>query len=282
MGRWGTMLSVLAALLVWSVPVLACGANSDCVLESGRTYRIALPEAADGPVGTILHAHGYKGSAAGAMGNTGLRALARRLGVAFIAADSDGDDWSLPHSPTVMRSGAAADLDGELAYFAAVLGDAARRFGIDRDRVMATGFSAGGMMVWTLACHRADLAAGFAPVSGTFWAPVPETCPAAPAHLIHTHGTADPVVPLEGRRIGPTKQGAVADALAMYRRDGDFRPAGRFETDGLACERWRNPSAQLLELCLHDGGHGIDPTHLERAWRTLERAGAFAAAEEGG
>jgi polyhydroxybutyrate depolymerase len=267
----------LAFLLLSVAPASACGPDSDCALGE-RHYRIALPDGHDGtrPIGAILHAHGYKGSAAGAMRNNGLRQVARDLGLALIAADSKGDDWSLPHSPATMREGKPADLEGELTYFEAVLDDAARRFGVDRTRVLATGFSAGGMMVWWLACHRSDLAAGFAPISGTFWAPVPDACPADPAHLLHTHDMADPVVPLDGRTIGPAKQGEVMRALAMYRATGGFVDAQTYGADGLDCTRWRNPDGKLLELCLHPGGHSMDGRFVRRAWRALAEAGALA------
>ncbi|MBP5857655.1 hypothetical protein KAJ83_11600 [Marivibrio halodurans] len=271
----------IAVLTMVIPPAHACGPDSDCRLDNGRTYRIAMPNATGaeggdrGPVGAILYVHGYKGTAAGSMGNSGLRALARSLGIALIAANSDGGDWPLPNSPSVLRGETTADLDGAYDYFEAVLADAADRFGIDRDRVMISGFSAGAMMVWWLACERSNLAVGFAPVSGTFWTPVPEDCPAEPAHLFHTHGSADPVVPLGGRRIGPAKQGVVRQAVTMYRAAGGYRFTRRFEQGDLRCERWRNPRRKLLDLCLHDDGHRLDPEHLRRAWTVLEKTGAF-------
>lgn len=271
----------IAVLTMAIPPAQACGPDSDCRLDGGRSYRIALPDGAaperagEGTVGAILYAHGYKGTAAGSMGNSGLRDLARSLGVALIAANADGDDWPLPNSPSVLRGETTADLDGTYDYFEAVLADAADRFGIDRAHVMISGFSAGGMMVWWLACERPTLAAGFAPVSGTFWAPVPEDCPAEPANLFHTHGSADPVVPMGGRRIGPAKQGAVRQAIAMYRAAGGYRFTRRFEQGDLRCERWRNPQGKLLEFCLHDDGHRLDPEHLRHAWQVLEKRGAF-------
>ena len=68
-------------------------------------------------------------------------------------------------------------------------------------------------------CLRTEEAfAGFAPVSGTFWRPVPARC-AGPAPVFHIHGTADRVVPVEGRSLagGRLVQGDVRDALEMMR-----------------------------------------------------------------
>ena len=275
------LIGALLLLLTLSAgPAFACGAQSDCVVGD-RSYRIMLPDGYDGsaPLPAILHAHGYKGSAAGALRNKGLRAAANAAGAALIAADSKGDDWALPHSPSVMR-GSQADLAGELRYFEAVLADAAARFNIDRAQVMATGFSAGGMMVWTLACHRADLFAGFAPISGTFWAPVPDDCPSAPVHLLHTHGRSDKVVPMEGRRIGPAKQGDVTRALRMYRKTGGFADQQSFASDdGMACQRWTNPTGKVMELCLHPGGHAMKGAFVRRAWQRLKQLGALGATD---
>jgi len=272
--RFGAL--AVAVSLALAAPAAACGPDSDCAVEAAggeRSYRIALPDRPETPVGAIVHAHGYKGSAAGAMGNRSLREVAKALGVALIALQARGDAWSLPNGPTALRAGRAADVDGEIAYVDAVLQDAARRFGLARDRVMITGFSAGGMLVWELACRRSDLAAGFAPISGTFWAPVPDRCPAPPASLVHIHGTADDVVPLDGRAIGPARQGRVSGALALYRRHGGFETGEGRAVEGLACERALDPEGRLLAFCRHQGGHRFDGALVRAAWSLLAQAG---------
>ncbi|MEQ8604533.1 MAG: hypothetical protein RIB45_14555 [Marivibrio sp.] len=269
-----------AAFIAFAVPpsAAACGPQSDCVVGD-RAYRIALPDRPAPALGAIVHAHGYKGTAAGAMRNRSLRDAAAALGVALIALQARGDAWSLPNGPGALRAGRPADLDGEIAYMEAVLQDAAKRFGVDRGRVMATGFSAGGMLIWELACRRSDLAAGFAPISGTFWAPVPASCPAPPASLVHIHGTSDDVVPLDGRAIGPARQGRVPEALALYRRHGGFAPVEGRTVDGLECARSVGPEGRLLAFCRHDGGHRFDGALVSVAWRLLREAGAIPAAK---
>ena len=84
------------------------------------------------------------------MRNGGLRRLANEMGLALIAAHGEGGTWDLQGSPSNPRSDGSA----EFAYFEAVLNDGQSRFGIDRTNVIATGFSAGGMMTWNLICHR--------------------------------------------------------------------------------------------------------------------------------
>jgi len=153
--------------------------------------------------------------------------------------------------------------------------DATTRFPIDRSRLMVSGFSAGGMMVWNLACHRGSSFAAFAPVAGTFWESLPTSCPSAPVNLIHTHGTSDKTVPLNGRRIADTKQGAISDALSLFTRIGGFGSARRYADRDLDCRRRTNATGKILEYCTHPGGHSIKSKWLERAWRAFQVKGVL-------
>jgi polyhydroxybutyrate depolymerase len=191
------------------------------------------------------------------------------LGAALIALDAGEDDWIIPNAPRHMASDGAE----EFAYVDAVLADAGTRFGVDPARVMATGFSAGGMMVWNLACARSDRFAGFAPVSGTFWLEPPATCTGPVANVIHIHGDDDPTVPLDGRAIGPTRQGKVSEAFEMYGDYGGFGPMSYVMRDDLRCEERRNGAGDLLDFCLFSGGHSFRTEFVRFAWERLREAG---------
>ena len=255
-----------AILLAAASGAAACGPDSDCMVGA-RSYRIFLPDrpADAGPPGVVVFVHGYRGRAANEMKNMATRRVAGELGVALIAAQSAGEDWNLPGAP----HGEVEAASDEIGYFDAVIADATERFGLDRDRVMLAGFSAGGMMVWTLACHRGDAYAGYAPMSGTFWAPVPESCPGGPVDLVHYHGTRDEVVPTEGRAIQDAMQGRVADAFGVIARTGDYGPAPPRRAAGLDCEGKVEPGGRRLELCLFDGGHEFRPERIADAWTRL-------------
>lgn len=260
----------LLSFIMIAPPAFACGPNSDCMIGE-RHYRIAMPQEHDGAstVPAIVFAHGFRGSARGVMRNMSLRRLASELGAALIAVKSDGPGWDLPNGPRTMDSDGSA----EFAYFEAVMTDAATRFPIDASKVMVTGFSAGGMMVWNLACARPQQFAGFAPIAGTFWLEPPVDCAQPVASLIHIHGDADKTVPLLGRAIGPTKQGKVPQALDMYARSGGFGAPERAQYDGLACKDRRNDSGDLLSFCLFQGGHSFRTEHVRHAWDQLVKAG---------
>ena len=67
-----------------------------------------------------------------------------------------------------MRDGTPPWRD-EGAFARAVLDDLAQRYAVDRKRVLMTGFSRGGSMVWDIACHDPAGFAAFAPAAGAFW-----------------------------------------------------------------------------------------------------------------
>jgi len=154
-----------------------------------------------------------------------------------------------------------------------VIADATARFGIDKDRLVASGFSAGAMLVWTLACESGDRFAGFVPIAGTFWAPVPKSCPGPVSSVIHIHGDADKTVPLLGRAIADTRQGSVPDALAMYARHGEFGPASAERIGKLGCDTRRNATGEILAFCQFSGGHSFRTEYLRQAWDMLAKAG---------
>lgn len=264
-------LAALAALFLPLASAVACGPNTDCRIGD-RHYRIRMPAAHDGKIkiGAIIYAHGYRGTAKAVMRNKWFKQLGNRMGVAFIAPKSSGGDWSLPGSPTRVRGAPPVD---ELAYFDRLLQDVTNRFPIDPKRIMVTGFSAGGMMVWNLACHRSHRFAAFVPIAGTFWRPVPQTCTTPPTSIIHLHGDRDPTVPLAGRAIGRAHQGDVAKTLTMYTRYGAFGPS-RNETRGkLRCKRRRNANGDILDFCLFSGGHTFNSGYIQGAWRIFETIG---------
>ncbi|MEM9582959.1 MAG: polyhydroxybutyrate depolymerase [Pseudomonadota bacterium] len=258
--------------LICASPSLACGPDTDCIVGD-RHYRIAMPEGHDGAskVGAIVFAHGYRGSASGVMRNTSFRRMVSDMGLALIAVKSASEDWVLPNSPR------RTNVDGsvEFEYMDAVIADAGTRFPLDTARMMMTGFSAGGMMVWNMACNRPEMFAGFVPISGTFWLEPPERCARPVANIIHIHGDNDPTVPLTGRAIADTHQGDVSAALAMYAEFGEFGPEAPRNNGPLSCSDRRNDDGRILNFCMFEGGHSFRSAYVKLAWDTLKSAGQF-------
>ena len=262
-------LAIFGVLMVQSVAE-ACGGSDACPLGD-RRYYIQMPPDHDGKtvVPALIFLHGYQGSGLGSLRWKALQAAAADLGAALIVPESKGDAWSMDNSPEKSAGGDAT----ELAYFDAVKQDATTRFAVDPDRMVVVGASAGGMAAWMLACHRSASFAGFVPMAGTFWAPVPPTCDGPVASVVHIHGDSDTTVPLEGRAIGPAHQGSVSEALAMYGAYGGFGAATQDQIDDLRCDMRANPSGAVLDFCQFSGGHSFSPRHMTIAWKLLERAG---------
>lgn len=246
----------------------ACGADSDCVVGD-RSYRISLPDGVDAPVGAVVWAHGYRGTAVGVMRNGSLRKMVHAEGLALIALQGVGGTWDLPNGPRTPDSTGAA----EFTYVEDVIEDAVARFGIDPARLVASGFSAGAMLVWNLACTRPEGFVGFVPFSGTFWDRPPSQCATPTKSLIHIHGDDDGTVPLNGRPIGPTHQGKVSEALKMYSALGSFGPVEQLDTPALRCSEQTNPRREVLGFCLFEGGHSFRTEYLAFALARLRLSG---------
>ena len=260
------MRSVLSAIILSCLPLgaAACGVDTDCTVGD-RVYRIAMPEGVTNP-GVMVFAHGYRGTARGTMRGGNLRNLAAEHDMALIAVQGVDGNWQLPGTPRTPNM----DGEAEYAYFDAVLADAQTRFGIDRDRAVMTGFSAGGMMTWNLICHRSDLFVAFIPMSGTFWTPEPVTCTSPPTNVVHIHGTADSTVPLAGRPIAEQHQGDVLETLATYADFGGYTSPERSTPGDMTCDTQSNADGKILGFCTFDGGHGFGIGRLRAALAMVE------------
>ncbi len=274
------LLAVLAAPLLAAAPVQAaqpCGRDGPACAVALGEYRVALPQG-DGPADgrpAVMFFHGYGGSAAQTLGNADMVDAFLARGFAVIAPEGevrpggDTSGWSFhPERPK------ARDED---AFSRQVLDDAAARFGIDRDRILLSGFSIGGSMTWYLACEDPTIAAAFAPVAGAFWRPHPEmgSC-AGPVRLLHTHGWRDETVPLEGRPLrSDLVQGDVFHGLEILRDANGCAGlrADAYDTEGPFWRRWwtRCAPGSALEFVLHEGGHSVPPGWAPLAIDWFER-----------
>ena len=254
-------------------PALAgCDASPDpCQIPAGD-YEAELPPGSTAPMPSVVFLHGYGGSGDGTMHNRGMVDALLARGYAVIAPNGtpmqgqDGRDWSFAAVP-----GGRDDI----AFIEAVRDDAAKRFGLDRSRMLLAGFSVGGAMVSYLACADPSAFPGYAPISGGFWRPQPETC-AGPVRLLHTHGWTDTTVPLEGRILDGgslddpdvVAQGDVFHTMEIWRAANgcDQLRADAFVTEGPFWRRsWtRCTPGSALELALFPGDHKVPA-----GWPTL-------------
>lgn len=249
---------IFALAFAWVGAAEACGRTTPCIVDLGA-YHVAAPDG-NGPFPVVVHFHGANGNGAGVLRN---RKLVETLtGRGYLVAAPNG----LVRPGSTWTNWAVRDLRNpwrdEAAFARQVIDDLAKRFSIDRDRIIASGFSRGGSLVWDFACRDPGLFAAYAPVAGGFWRPHPRTCVGGPVRLYHEHGLADGVVPLEGRQVrSGAQQGDIFEGLQLWRAVNGCAGSkpDAFETkDGVSCRRWtRCAPASALELCLHVGGHGV-------------------------
>ncbi len=257
-----------ACLAAGALPASAetCGgAGAPCEIDSGA-YHISVPEG-PGPHPVMVFLHGFGGRAEALIRPGGTSKRANERGWAYIAPqglmrpNGRGSGWSFHPDWEAQRD--------ELAFFDAVLADAAKRFSVDPDQAVLAGFSIGGSMVTYAACARPDQFVAHAPVGGSFWRPHPDAAACkGPVRLFHTHGWTDGTVPLEGRYLGERDdvtfhQGDAFYAMDVFRTQNgcqQTRPSS-FETgERFWRRRWEDCVAgSALEFAMFPGGHGVPP-----------------------
>ena len=249
-------LGLLAAMLVGvtAASARACDRDTPCTVGAG-SYHVAVPAGWDGrsSLPALIFFHGYGSSGTSVMGNQALVDAMDRMGVLLIAPNGVQRTWAHVGSPSSARD--------EIAFLDTLLTDIRSRWPVDDDRLWASGFSQGGSMAWDAACYRGSAFAGFAPIAGAFWQPLPEACPDGPVRMRHVHGLTDRVVPMAGRPIADRfRQGDVLDGFAVWRQtNGCAAEPDRVEDIAdLRCQAWDDCASGLpLQLCLHEGGHSI-------------------------
>ena len=261
------ILAVAAVLCGLSLPVAAqnkpCGdAETPCRVGDG-TYHMALPDGA--PNGIVMHLHGA-GATGRQMLNSGMARAATTRGFVFVAPDGFHPGMRFERNWSVRATNSTFAKD-DAQLLEQVLADVLRRIRISNARVLLSGFSRGGSMVWDMACHNPSFADAYAPVAGAFWDVLPERC-AAPVTLFHTHGWTDRTVPLEGRSFGGGRvvQGDVWASLKVLRDTNgcDARQPERNSFEGdLWFRHWTDCKGGQIQLMLHKGGHGVP-----RGWAT--------------
>ncbi|WP_053005905.1 dienelactone hydrolase family protein [Kiloniella spongiae] len=151
---------------------LCGGIGNGCQVKQG-TYHISLPSGilpslsllgtkTDHSIPAVIFYHGAGRSGADTLNNTAMIKAMNDRGYAVIAPSGlkrpnsrFGPGWSFIPQRKKMRD--------ELAFTREVLDDASFKFNIDRNKILMSGFSIGGSLVWYLACQDNKVAAAYAP-----------------------------------------------------------------------------------------------------------------------
>lgn len=230
-----------------------------CDIGDGE-YHLTLPATGTADLPAVMFLHGAGSSGENVLRNKSLVNALLHRGYAVIAptgarsfGGGTGRSWNF------FPGWEGRD---ETKFLKRVAADAQTRFGVNADRVLMSGFSAGGFMVNYLACNDPDAFAAYAPVAGGFWRPHPTSC-AGPVRLFHTHGWSDKTVPIEGRFLGNKRfqQGDIFTGLEIWRAANlcpDEKPSAYSETSGFLRRAWSDcADGSALEFALFPGGHTV-------------------------
>lgn len=263
-----------ALLLSSTLAALACGPDSACEVAHGH-YLVRPPDGWDGhsPLPVAVYFHGYQMNAEDMMRDQEAVRIFSDLGVLLVAPQGLQSRWRLPVFASPERDDAA--------FVGEVMADVAKRFPLDRSRMMATGFSLGASMVWYLACQAPTRFTAYVAFSGAFWKPEPADCPMGPVNFLHIHGTSDPTMPLAGRWVGggTRRQGDVFVSLDTLRRLDRCSAANHVQDKDRQLADETNVTCELddhcetgkrVEACFHAGAHYVIAQWYRNAWAFVE------------
>ena len=113
------------------------------------------------------------------------------------------DAEGLPEWRPVTDSGTSMQ-DNDFVFVEEIIADVSSEYNVDSEAIYAIGLSNGGMMAYGLACRRGNLISAAGIVSATM---LTDTCDQnAYTSIIHLHGTADNIVPLEDSKTSLQSQ----------------------------------------------------------------------------
>jgi len=244
-----------------------------------RTYLSYVPRglANGAPLLLVMHGSGENGARIRIETGYGFERLADEHGFAVVYPDSYSFDWNdCGKIGDYTVNGREVDDVGLLVALADKL---ISEIGVDRNRVFATGVSAGGFMSLRLALEAPSRFRAVAAVAASV--PTPENFKCKPAgtgtSVMIMNGTKDPLVPFDGGEV---------NLLGWFYKGGNVRPAresaqyyadvnqlaGTPETNqtvvaGVTVEQvlWGKDSKTEVELlAIHDGGHGLPQPYFRR------------------
>ena len=165
--------------------------------DFNRYYHVHVPERPDpGPVAPLVLAfHGVGQTGNDLREHTALDETADRYGFIVVYMEAAMGAWD------VFGGLASLGLD-EQAYVREVIDRVSRRVVVDPRRIIAIGFSNGGVMAQQLGCRQSHQVAGFVSIAATMPKLMAEQChPDQSVSALYLVGTADPQFSVEGSSV---------------------------------------------------------------------------------
>ena len=248
-----------AAALVLSAFAAHAATRVDLATADGLRY--ALVDAPAGPPRpTIVVLHGAFVGAEITERTSHFREAAAARGYAAVFPEGVGRVWNDGRS---FRAGAQ-----DVAFLKMLTAKLVSDGIADPGRVYLAGVSNGGMMTFRMLCEAPDAFAGAASIVAALGAEIGETCkPARRMPLVMVSGTADPLVPYAGGKVGfrggrGEVWGAERTAALFAGSNGCGAPKETKQPDGKSTETsivrldWAcDPKAPVVLFRVENGGH---------------------------
>lgn len=212
----------------------------DEALLTARPYEMIVPPSYDAKVAAplLIGLHGYGDGDDGA-------AFEKYFQLAPIAA-ANGALYTHPDGiidkngdRTWNGTDACCDFTNvgtdDVAYLKTVVGDAVRKYNVDRRRIYVVGLSAGGVMAHRLACDAADVFAAVLSVSGTTWKDASKCVPTGDISIAEVHGEKDTTVKYGGGVSEGATYPSAPETASIWATlngcTGDLTNVGRLDID---------------------------------------------------
>jgi len=180
-----------------------------------RNYLLHVPfDLPEGkPVPLVLVFHGGGGHDWNMPGLTHFDDLADQENFIVAYPDATNGHWN------DSRGLSTAD---DVGFTRALIADVSRSHPIDAHRIYATGISNGGFFSNRLACDLSDKIAAIASVAATMPKPLVAECkPSRPISVLYMQGTEDPLVAINGGKVGAARDHgeniSLADSVKFWR-----------------------------------------------------------------
>ena len=167
-----------------------------------RTYHIHLPpgfsKGKPAPLVFALHGGGGQGRRFDQSATQGtLTAAADKRGMALVFPQGINKHWCDGRTEVLKAKKAYDDVE----FISTVIDTMVKNYGIDSQRVYATGISNGGFMSVRLAMDLSEKIAAVAPVTAQITEVLKDKSPNLPISIMIVNGTMDPLVPFGGGHI---------------------------------------------------------------------------------
>ena len=204
-------------------PISLTGYSSESLVHDGlqRQYLIYLPssyqENTSYPL--VINFHGFGGQINEYASYADMRSLADSENFILVYPQGANLNGSPHWNAALLGGDNKSDID-DLGFIESLILKLSSQNLIDLDRVYMVGYSNGGMMSYAMACHKSNLVAAIASVSGTMLY-ISNCEPSRSMPLLNIHGTDDPTLPYNGNNY----YNSVDDALNFWNTNNNSDPS---------------------------------------------------------